>query len=158
MSRVNRSKRNAWHPCPQQKALKLVKINMMTSNVVLSKQNKAFHHVMRSWSTPIFLTWTFLMTPLQSTETEQLIIVPQEARAQTNTLIQRYQKNQPKRIYSFLGSGPAIFPTSIIFSHASIVLLLKTFLWAMCTFNRVRQHRNYAWEGSTQPRLPASGA
>ena len=64
------------------------------------------------------------MAPLQSTEAQHPILVPHKARAQTNWCIPRYKrKNRPSHIHCFHGSEPAIYPASVISSHACIVFL-----------------------------------
>ena len=82
-----------------------------------------------------------MVAPLRSNVAQRLVIIPHEARAQRNKLIQRYQWKPTKNIYiyiyiySCLGSGPANVPTSEISSYACTWLLFKEMMRATCSMS-----------------------
>ena len=61
----------------------------------------------------MFLIWIFLMALLQSTEAKQFNLVPQKARAETNSLIHRYQVITANIMYSFTTILPEISPDTV---------------------------------------------
>ena len=65
-------------------------------------------------------------------------------------------KNHQIRIYSFLVSGPAICPASVISSCACIVLLSEASSSSHVDFNIARQRRPLASETSILPSLTSS--